>query len=64
VDKEFINNPSAKILINSMRSIGYDFESAVSDIIDNSITASASNINILFPISDDDLYLQMIRRTN
>jgi len=44
------NIPHASILIHSMRSIGYDFETAVSDIIDNSITAGAQNIEINFPI--------------
>ena len=50
MDKIIENVPNASILINSMRSIGYDFESAVSDIIDNSITALAKNIKLFFPI--------------
>ena len=60
LDKAIVNNPSARVLINSMRSIGYEFESAVSDIIDNSITAGAKKIHIRFPISDEDrLFLQI-----
>ena len=31
------NNPSADILINSMRAMGYTFESAIADVIDNSV---------------------------
>ncbi len=31
------NEPTANILMNSMRSMGYSFESALADIIDNSI---------------------------
>ena len=31
-----------------MRSIGYDFETALADIIDNSITANAKNIDIYY----------------
>jgi len=59
--KKVENIPNAATLINSMRSIGYDFESAVSDIIDNSITAKANNIDLLFPVgSDDVIYLQII----
>lgn len=45
------SNPSkANILIRSMRSMGYSFESAIADVIDNSIYAAANNITILFPI--------------
>lgn len=54
------NTPNAAILMNSMRSIGYDFESAVADIIDNSISASAKKINIHFPISDSEIYFEII----
>lgn len=38
--------PSARRLTNSLRDIGYSFESAVADLIDNSITAGASAIDI------------------
>ena len=41
-------NPRPEILIESMRSIGYSFESAIADIIDNSISANASHINIFY----------------
>jgi hypothetical protein len=46
------NQPSASVLINSMRSMGYSFESAVSDLIDNSITAQSKNIYIDFYLND------------
>jgi hypothetical protein len=46
--KEFILPPDAKTLINSMRAVGYSFEAAIADIIDNSIAAGASNIHIRF----------------
>ena len=39
--------PSAASLIESMRDIGYSFETALADIVDNSITAEASAIEIL-----------------
>jgi hypothetical protein len=35
-------------MIESMRAIGYSLESAVADIIDNSISAGASEINVYF----------------
>jgi hypothetical protein len=52
--KTIINNPNASVLINSMRAIGYDFKSAVADIIDNSITAKANEVNVNFTISNDE----------
>lgn len=51
------NPPSANILINSMRSIGYSFETAISDIIDNSISANANDIEIIFPNSKGEEYI-------
>ena len=39
--------PSAPILIESIRSIGYSFETAIADLIDNSISAKATRIDIL-----------------
>ena len=38
--------PPAKSLIAGIRSIGYNFSTSVADIIDNSITAKATEINI------------------
>lgn len=38
--------PSAARLLESMRDIGYSFESALADIVDNSISAHASRIEI------------------
>src|SRR5512138_640505 len=38
--------PSARRLIRSLRSLGYDFAAAVADLIDNSITAGATEILI------------------
>lgn len=52
--------PKAASLIESLRDIGYSFESAVADIIDNSITAKAKNIYIYFDIEDTDLKIAII----
>ena len=38
--------PFAPSLIESMRSLGYSFPSAIADLIDNSISAHATNIDI------------------
>ena len=39
--------PHASVLIESMRDIGYTLQTAISDIVDNSITAGASRIELL-----------------
>lgn len=45
--------PYAPLLIESMRSLGYSFDTAIADLIDNSVSARAKNINILLDPSDD-----------
>jgi len=45
--------PSAALLIESIRDIGYSLETAIADLVDNSISAGAKNINI-FLINDDN----------
>lgn len=40
--------PFAPSLIESMRSLGYSFQSAIADLVDNSISANASKIDIFF----------------
>lgn len=42
------NPPFAPSLIESMRSIGYTLETAIADLIDNSITAKANTVKIRF----------------
>jgi hypothetical protein len=44
--------PKASALVEAMRDIGYSIEAAVADIIDNSITAGASVIDIRFGWTD------------
>lgn len=44
--RQQILRPSAARLLESMRDIGYSFESALADIVDNSISADASRIEI------------------
>lgn len=41
--------PVAHVLLESMRAIGYTLESAIADIVDNSVSARAKVININFP---------------
>ena len=51
------NKPTADILMNSMRAMGYSFESAIADIIDNSISSGARTIQLRFPISPLECYV-------
>lgn len=46
--------PRANFLMGSMRSIGYTFESAIADVIDNSISAHCKNVHLYFPSSPMD----------
>ena len=43
---KFDEVPPSISMIESIRSFGYNFNTAISDIIDNSITANSLNINI------------------
>lgn len=40
-------SPNASTLARSLRSIGYSFDDAICDIVDNSVTANATQISIL-----------------
>ena len=40
--------PDASNLIESQRSVGYTFETAIADIVDNSVSANATRIDINF----------------
>ncbi len=48
-------NPKASNMIEALRDIGYPCGSAVADIIDNSISAEASRIDIRFGLADKGL---------
>lgn len=50
--REIESRPSAAALIESMRDFGYTLETAIADIVDNSITAGASKIGILSSVTD------------
>ncbi len=49
--------PDPKNLIHSLRDIGYSLETAMADIIDNSITANASKIDIYVHFDMFDSYI-------
>ncbi len=48
--------PIAPTLIESTRAIGYSLEAAVADIVDNSVAAKASKVEIsFFPLHGADI---------
>ena len=49
--------PSPSSLMESLRDIGYSMETALADVIDNSITAQATDININFSWNDAEPWL-------
>src|SRR5581483_5060272 len=51
--------PSARRLINSLRDLGYDFAQAVADLVDNSIEAGASRVNIDVEFEGDDSWVRI-----
>ena len=57
MEKYLENNPSAEIVVNSMRAMGYSFESAIADVIDNSIAVKSSLIELKFPIDPTECYV-------
>lgn len=57
--KEIIVRPDASILMESTRSIGYSLEAAIADLIDNSISALANEIDIYF-IPTEEPYIAVL----
>ncbi len=53
-------SPDPISLVESMRDIGYSLETAIADIIDNSITAKAQSINIRFDWNNNDPWLSVV----
>lgn len=52
--------PNASSLLESMRSIGYSFETAIADIIDNSISAQANEIRVYQRQYEGKPYIQIL----
>ena len=48
-----VTEPNAARLIEALRDTGYSFETAVADLVDNSIAAYATHIRLLFSMNSD-----------
>lgn len=53
-------SPRASVMIEAMRDIGYSFETAVADIIDNSIAAKATEVDVRFGWTADSPWIAIV----
>lgn len=58
--KRISNPPKAKFLMGSMRHMGYSFADAIADVMDNSVSANATIIRLLFPVNADNIYVGIL----
>ena len=54
---QIVSLPEARLLLMSLRSVGYTEETAIADIIDNSISADASEIRVQFDWSHRRIFI-------
>jgi hypothetical protein len=52
--------PDASSMIETFRAIGYSLETAIADIIDNSITAGAKNISVIYHWEGENTVLSIL----
>lgn len=52
--------PKASVLIESMRDIGYSLETALADVVDNSITAGATRIDVQVDTEGSEPFIAVI----
>ena len=57
---DFDEVPPSISMIESIRSFGYNFNTAIADIIDNSISANASKINVHLEWNNGDPYVAIL----
>lgn len=53
-------NPDPALMIRALRQVGYSFEQAIADLVDNSISAGAKNVLIRFELSGNAISRVMI----
>ena len=52
--------PKASAMINTFRAFGYNLQTAIADIIDNSISANAENIWVNYEWKGSDSWVSII----
>ena len=58
--REVIQRPDASSILSSLRSVGYSFDTAVADIVDNSISACAKTVELRLEQEDSEPILSII----
>lgn len=58
--KQILVNPHAAPLIEGMRDFGYSLDTAMADIIDNSVTAGASRVDIIADSSVEEPWIAIV----
>lgn len=58
--KRIPNPPKAKFLMGSMRHMGYSFADAIADVMDNSVSANATTIRLLFPVNAENIFVGIL----
>lgn len=58
--REVIQRPDASSILSSLRSVGYSFDTAVADIVDNSISADARTVELRLEQEDDEPIFSII----
>ncbi len=56
--------PSAARLVSSLRDVGYDFVHAVADLVDNSIAAKASRVDVVLRFDGPDSWVRIADNGN
>src|SRR5437868_6367146 len=51
--------PSARRLIKSLRDLGYDLQAAIADLVDNSIAAEATKVQVETHWEGDDSWIRI-----
>jgi signal transduction histidine kinase len=51
--------PSARCLIGSLRDPGYEFAAAIADLVDNSIEAGASRVDVWIEVKGDESWVRI-----
>jgi hypothetical protein len=59
MNKTILTPPSASPVVNALRAIGYSAETAIADLVDNSLDARASKIEIRFEYNESNSYIMI-----
>ena len=60
MSRVIVKEPPAKTLITGIRAIGYNFSTAIADIIDNSISAQATKIDVITEATDGNSFVEFL----